>query len=401
MNKKTQQKISKLSIAAVLVAGSISANAFEIENNGWTFSLHGNVNAFYMYNHCDSSTATVNGAFLCGGATEDQNGISNGYLPTTFQFGLATTKAGYDVTVNAAYDRGLDTDQAFNVNSNGDDDGFRIWMTVGNDDMGTVTLGRDWGLFAYDATFQDMSVSGVGGGLSVSNPFNTQLGAAGTGYIFLDRITGMTWTLPTSESLVAQIGVFQSFNLSSFSGTSGSFAGAETGAEEPGIQGRLRYNFGNGFISSSFFRQDVEATAGAATASYTAFSYDVTGQLSLDNLALTASYFDANGVGQTGLLIDAVDPFGTERDSDGYYVQATYTLGSTRLGLNYGVSNLDTTTADVGTTLEKKTKLTVGVYHTLASDITVVGEYSQVEAENKASDKLQNDLFSVGAIYFF
>ena len=398
MKNVMQKKFSTLSIAALCAAGSMSANAFDIENDGWTFSVHGNINTNYIHASCDSGGATVAGAFMCAGS-QDPSAISNGYLPTSFEFALATQRNGYDISVHTALDRGLDTNEAFNAA--GDGEGFRTWMTVGNDDMGSVLLGRNWGLFAYDSTFQDMSVFSTGGGFLVNNPVNTQLGAAGTGYIFLDRITQATWTLPTSDSWVAQIGIFQPLNLSSFSFNSGTLAAAETGSESPGLQGRLRFNFSNGFISSSFFSQDVDATVGAVSADYRAIAYDVTGQVNFGDLALTATYHDAEGVGHTGFLIDAVDPMGQERDTDGYYVQAMYTAGSTRYGLNYGVTNVDTSAADAGTAMEEKSKITAGIYHSLASGITLTGEYSQMSAENKAGGEVDNDIISIGAIFFF
>jgi hypothetical protein len=398
MKKVLQRNIGKLSLATLFAAGSMSANSFEIENDGWTFSVHGNINTNYIHASCDSGGATVLGAFMCAGS-QDPSAISNGYLPTSFEFALATQRNGYDISVHTALDRGLDTNEAFNAA--GDGEGFRTWMTVSNDDIGSVLLGRNWGLFAYDSTFLDMSVFSTGGGFLVNNPVNTQLGAAGTGYIFLDRITQATWTLPTSDTWVAQIGIFQPLNLSSFSFNSGALFGAETGSESPGLQGRLRFNFSNGFISSSFFSQDVDATVGAVSADYRAVAYDVTGQVNFGDLALTATYHEGDGVGHTGFLIDAVDPAGQERDTDGYYVQAMYTAGSTRYGLNYGVTNVDTSAADAGTTMEEKSKITAGVYHSLASGITLTAEYSQMNAENKAGGEIDNDIVSLGAIFFF
>lgn len=384
-----------------------TVNAFEIENDGWTFSIHGNINTSYIYANCDDSGTMVTGAFLCAG--EGQNAISNGYLPTIFEFGLATQREGYDISVHATFDRGLDTNGSFN--SEGDDEGFRIWLTLGNDKVGTLLAGRDWGLFAQDATFQDMSVLGVGANFLVNNPVNTQLGAAGTGYIFVDRITQLTYTLPTSEQWGVQIGLFQPLNLSGFSGTSGRFSGAETGSEAIGVHGRLKWNHSNGFISSSFIAQQVDAhiqaqaqplpALPALASEYTAYGFDITGTYSVSDLGLTGSYYSTEGLGHTGFFIDAVDPAGTERDSDGYLLQATYTLGSTKFGVNYGVSNLDPTAVDAATVLAEKTKITGGIYHSLISGVSLVAEYSRVSAENKAGGEIDNDVVNVGVIFFF
>jgi len=398
VNKKFSKNVSKLSVAALLAAGSLSANAFEIENDGWTFSLHGNVNTNVIHQTCDDSGVSVTSAFLCESSSEGATAVSNAYLPTTFDFGLSTTRNGYDISVHSAFDRGLDTNEAFNVGSGGDE-GFRIWMTIGNDDMGTVTLGRDWGLFALDSTFQEQSVYGVGGPLGTANPGNTTFGAAGTGYIFLDRLTGVTWTLPTSDAWVAQIGILQPLNISSFS--SGDFSGAETGSQSLGLQGRLRLNFDSGFISTSFNSYDVDTTVSGVTADFRTLGVDVTGQLNFGDLSLTGTYYVSDGAGHSGLLIDAVDPDGNAREGDGYYVQGLYTAGATKYGLNYGVTNVDTVASDAATMMEEKSKLTFGLYHTLTSGMMINAEISKVEAENKAGGEIDNDVFSVGAFFFF
>jgi len=402
INKQLSKNIGKLSAAALLAAGSMSANAFEIESNGVTFSVHGNVNTNVIHQTCDDSGVSVTGAFLCEGAN-GASAVSNAYLPSTFDFGVSTTREGYDISVHSAFDRGLDTNEAFNVGSGGDE-GFRIWGTIGNDDMGTVTFGRDWGLFALDSTFQEQSVYGVGGPLGTVNPGNTSFGAASTGYIFLDRLTGLTWTLPTSDTWVAQIGVLQPLNISSFS--SGDFSGAETGSRGLGYQGRLRYNFSNGFVSTSFNSYDVDiaadaVAAGSPEADFRTLGVDLTGQVNLGNLSLTGSYYVSDGAGHSGLLIDAVDPDGNAREGDGYYAQALYTAGATKFGLNYGVTNVDTVASDASTMLAEKSKITLGVYHTLTSGLMINGEISKVEADNKAGGSIDNNVFSVGAFFFF
>lgn len=404
MKKVLQRNVGKLSLAALFAAGSMSANAFEIENDGWTFSLHGNVNTHYIYNSCDDSAEAAGAApfaLLCSGDT-DPSAISNGYLPTTFEFALATQRAGYDISVHSAFDRGLDQNQAFN--GAGDGEGFRIWMTVGNEDIGSVLLGRSWGLFGYDATFQDMSVFAVGGPFGTASPSNTTLGAAGTGYIFLDRITQATWTLPTSDAWVVQIGLYQPLDLWDGSNNVGNSGATTTSGEAPGMHGRLRYNFDKGFVSVSGLVQDVDGQAifAVGESDFTAKAYDVTGQLNFGNLSLTGTYFMSDGAGHTGLFIDAVNSSdGSAKETDGWLAQAVYTAGSTRYGLNYGETNVDNVSGALGFELEEKTKITAGVYHSLASGITIAAEFSKVEAEDVSGAEIENDVASIGAIFFF
>ena len=400
LHKKICNKLAIIACISCSLCVS-TVNAFQIENEGWTFSLNGNVNAGYIYTGCDSSGDAVSGAFLCTG-DQDPSAITNGYLPTIFDFGVSTRQGNFDISAHASFDRGLDTNEAFN-GSGGGEEGFRIWLTLENDKIGKIHAGRDFGIFASDVIYADMSLISVGANLLTNNPLNTTLGAAGTGYLFVDRLTGLTWTLPTSEALVAQIGLFQPLNLSSFSSAL-SLSGSETGSEEPGFHGRLRYNFGDHYISTSALTQSVDVVAGGGTpkASYRAYAVDVTGQFNVNNFSFTGSYFMGDGIGQTGFLIDAVDLTGEERESDGYFFQGTYKAGDTKFGLNYGVSTLDDNAADAGTSLiDEKEKITAGVYHNLTKSIILTGEYSYVSAESHAGGDVDNDVLNAGVMFLF
>ena len=122
------------------------------------------------------------------------------------------------------------------------------------------------------------------------------------------------------------------------------------------------------------------------------------------NIGLVAYGYSGDGVGTTGMLSDGFDVTGSSRDSDGGYVQATYVIPmGTKLGISYGVSNLDDNAADAGDNLVKKNdRITVGAYHPLTKHLNLVAEYSQVESDSHAAvSSQQTDIFSVGAILFF
>jgi len=109
--------------------------------------------------------------------------------------------------------------------------------------------------------------------------------------------------------------------------------------------------------------------------------------------------FDGSGLGLSTVGAQFFSPYG-DTDSKGYFVQGTYKLGKTKLGINYGQNE------DEGGALTDKNKfrgVTVGVYHTLNKHITLVGEYNQ---EKGTGDDLWGDSFktrtiSLGGIIFF
>ncbi|HIJ33867.1 MAG TPA: porin, partial [Gammaproteobacteria bacterium] len=126
--------------------------------------------------------------------------------------------------------------------------------------------------------------------------------------------------------------------------------------------------------------------------------------VSFGNANIVAYGYSGEGVGTTGLLRDGYDTVGNARDSDGGYVQGTYVIPTgTKLGVSWGVSNLDTTTAEGGAVdlVSENEMLTVGAYHPLTKHLNLVAEYSNVESDSHDGTSSESDIISVGAILFF
>ena len=125
------------------------------------------------------------------------------------------------------------------------------------------------------------------------------------------------------------------------------------------------------------------------------------------NLGATVYAYSGEGLGSTGFARDGFDTTGEGRDSDGGYVQGTYVIPSgTKLGVAYGVSNLDPTAADRTNSVnlvEENKRMTVGAYHPLTKHLNLVAEYSSMESSSMLSTAADNesDILSVGAILFF
>jgi hypothetical protein len=120
---------------------------------------------------------------------------------------------------------------------------------------------------------------------------------------------------------------------------------------------------------------------------------------------LTGYYYDGKGVGTTAWLMDGVAANGKRRDSDGYYVQATYALPTaTKVGVSYGRSNLDKNSVEAAAAaylVEENKMWTVGAYHPLTKSVNLVAEYSNVKAENQSGQQNESKIMSLGGILFF
>lgn len=369
----------------------LTSAAFSIDSNAetdldWDFNFHGYVNAHAVYVSCDDSGNNVVGnALLCSGA--DATSVSNGYSPASFQFTAATKRNGVNISAVLAIEPGTTDNSAFN--GNGDNKAYRAYFMVGNNEFGTLKAGRDYGLFGIDVVLEDMALGGVGATASIKSPLNTSLGAAGYGYIFADRLSQITYSKSFVNGIHTDIGIFQPLDSVSFGGNG--YVG-DSGSKQPGIHARLKYNFSQGFISSSFYNQKVDTLAGG----YTAKGIDLTTAIQLENTRLTISTFDASGLGYYGLLIDSADANGTPRDTSGWFTQVTQQIGATKLGLNYGVSNIELAGIDTLNQVERQVKASLGAYHTLWDILTISSELSTMEAKNHKGLTVKNKAISLG-----
>jgi hypothetical protein len=186
-----------------------------------------------------------------------------------------------------------------------------------------------------------------------------------------------------------------------------------------GIEGQLMYEWTGdvaGKVWASGASYDVTvgtaANTGSATEdSYTASVYDIGAAITSGNLGLVGYYYNGEGVGttmmggwleNTGVRINGNRA--QKRDSDGGYLQATYVIPTgTKLGVTYGVSNLDEASGENdGTLIETNERWTVGAYHPLTKHLNLVAEYNSIDSEGQSSaNEIENDSFSLGAILFF
>lgn len=393
---------------------STAASALEVQAGDWKFTANGNVNVHYIHSTCENKPqAIVTVGSACAvdvGGKKNVSTVSNGLLPAALVLGVATTQDGYDITgtfgfypgvsandggsPNLQQGGGLGTNVALGTTGL---DVRQVFMTFGNKQIGTFSLGRNFGLFGFDAIINDMTLPGVGvgGAMSGGAPANTTLGSIGFGYLYTDTLAQMNYTTPALiEGLTLTLGIFDPIEPL--------LQGAATAESAPGFHGKLVYKAGALYLSSAFISQTQNLPTGQ---NYTGTGVDVTAKLKLGAADLMASYYTGSGIGTTGLFILSDDGLGNKRDSDGYLLQGTYTLGKTKLGLNYGVSNLDFAgSADRAATpnlLETNSKVTAGVYHALTKNLTLLAEFSDVSTEAHDGAKNSSNNVNVGAFLSF
>ena len=396
----------KLAVAgAVLALSATVANAGIIIPAGeWTMDINGNVNAYANFNHSDSTKG--NGGGDQGMATtkdingkSSSTGINTGLLPSWLGFTGTTRQNDLDVSFTISMQP--------NVSDNGaGGDGktplFRqSFMTFGDKSWGSIKLGKDLGIFAADAILNDMTLLGVGSPAAGVNGASTTYGGIGTGYIYAAWKGQIAYTTPNMNGFQATVGVTNPNQITN------TVSGDDVASQSRlGLEGKASYSFaandvtGKVWVSGASYR--VRTAVG--NQSYDAYAGDIGANVNAAGFGLTGYYYAGSGAGTTtfgSAGYDAVN--NAKRDSDGGYIQATYTLPiKTKIGVAYGISNLDKSGSEGNGSLTKSNeRWTIGAYHPLTKHLNLVAEYSNIKAEAQDGGQNENSVGSLGAILFF
>jgi predicted porin len=414
------QRTGLLAAAVLAALAAPSARAIDVTAGAWTLSFDGNVNANYIYSDCADHNDVAGGLACVSDTTSDSSSsVSNGLLPAALTVSGATTQEGQNIGFTFGLYPGISTNDGGSPNlediANTDLghtalgtaglDVRQVFLTVGNSSWGTIMAGRNIGLFGADAILNDMTLLGVGAGNGdYASPANTSLGSIGLGYIYTDWLSQINYTTPAMGGAKVTVGIFDPLNT---------LGQTPVNHSTPGFQGKIAYTAGPLYLSASLLYQqqralctDLDAAAcatgspGDAYVSYGSSAFDLGGKYDVGGFEFMGWYYRGKGVGTTGLFVNSNDAMGNSRDSDGYIAQVTYKMGNTKVGVNYGVSNLQGTSLDRATTCDLPTggtvvgclvrrndKWSLGLYQNVTDNLLFVAEFSRLESLSDADQK--------------
>ena len=387
-------KITAAVASAALVLGATTANAGIIIPAGeWTIDINGNVNTYVTMHSADDSNTITGGTTPTEDATGegDSQSINTGLLPAWLGFTGTTRQNDLDVSFTISMQPNVSENNV--MGDSGDIVAWRqAFLTFGDASWGTVKMGKDIGIFSKNAILSDMTLLGVGAIQSTRSGGNFTGGGIGTGYIYPAWKGQVSYTSPNMNGFQFTVGVTNP-------NQSADATHRATNQDRLGIEAALDFSFENGKIWTSGASYEVDCGTGC---SYDATAVDLGINFNLGNLGLTAYAYTADGAGTTFFHQDAHNS-GDERESDGGYVQATYVIPSgTKLGVSYGISNLDKAGGEADSALvEENNRLTVGAYHPLTKHLNLVAEFNKMESESHNGLKNEADSVSLGAILFF
>jgi predicted porin len=389
----------KLAVASALLAAASTASAGIIIPAGdWTVDIGGNMNAYYT--NVDSKTNGVSAA--------KSNTIGTGLLPSAFGIGAKTRQNDLDTSFQFTFFTGSSAGAgAFNDGTSGSAGNNNLnirqaYLTFGDASWGSITAGRNLGIFGSDAILSDMTLLGVGTGGAAGG--SSTLGRIGSGYIYADWKGQISYASPNFNGFSFNAGVMENFH--SNVGTPAAAANSNNLA----FEGKVTYDFAGdvaGRVWASAISQKTEVTATPAL-NYTSKGFDVGAKASVAGFGAVAYYYDGKGLDSNGggAAQGLFNGSGEKTDDKGGYVQATFTVPGvgTKLGASYGESQSQSAVA--GDFDIKNESWIIGAYHPLTKHLNLVAEYTAQEvkdstATGSAVAKTKNDTIAVGAILFF
>ena len=256
--------------------------------------------------------------------------------------------------------------------------------------MGTIKLGRDYGIFGANAILSDMTLLGAGAPVQATQRGRVTLGHIGAGYTYLGNYGQMAYSSAKSASgLGFDIGI-----MSPVADTPILAGSAYTSDSSPQLQAQLTYAAGA-----------FKGWAGAKTQKFNALASgarDLTMRGFEAGMSYSAGAFGvlANVQGGKGLGILS-DADQGDVESMNYLAQATFKASDKlKLGLSYGVSENDENAPGTGG-LKSNANLTAGMYYSLNSVITLVAEVGQTRSKGFAGTRARMNGVSAGGIIFF
>lgn len=423
MTAKHPDGFTALFGGVLLLLATASASAFESMKMGdWDVAISGNINGFFTNIDCDpqGNSAPISGGLACGsfGIDRDSGNIQTGLLPSWFGFNAKQDSGGLITEINIGFQPGIDgatgitgaqIDGGLGLNS----ENLRQVNIKFGGDWGMITVGRDLGIFGSDAILSDMTLLGVG---TVSDLAagggNTTLGRIGVGYMYADWKGQIQYASPNYQGFTFNVALVDPWGLVNLYGDGESLNAASFAQQGDtyGLEGKVGYEWGTeegatvtGKVWAGFIRQSLDSSV---FPNEDATGFDVGGKVAFSGLELVGYYYSGDGIGTTDFLFDAVDPSGATRDSDGFYVQATYKFpgSGTKIGASFGESNLDLgpgETAATTTLMESNESFIIGVYHPLTQSLNLVAEYTATETTAHNGNSAEESTIALGAILFY
>lgn len=382
---------TKFKLAAIALACTTAFNAsaaVELYNNdkGMTFTADGLINIFYS--HSDSDQTNAAGVET----SSKQSRVRTGFLPSYIGLNSSNQVGDYKVATRSSFWVTLsDTDVNRGATAAGTQTGIDIrqfYATVSGD-FGEVLLGKDFGLFNRSNIFGDELLLGYGqtsNTVGLVDGGNVSFGNIATGYTYAFPKAQITYRTPDMSGFKLAVGVMDPNKVA-----------ANSDEDMPRFEAELTYDttFDGGSVKGWVNGMSQSSEVAGVEQDQSGVGYGV--NVKFSGVSLTASGFSAEGVGHVAGLDQIVGAETT--DTDGYLVQASYTMGDNRFVVSYGQSTVDDSTVET-----ESSNTNLSYFRTVIPGVTLVAELNKTEIDNNNATDLtaeENNVFSIGAVVTF
>jgi len=397
-------KRSALLFGALMLGAASAANAQGLTmqmSNGWNFSFAGNVNIFAQYQSVSSSNnATGLGTGgLIGAGPQKGFYYGTGLLPAFATFSATGKEGATDLGVHFGF--APQTQCGTPAGSGKAHDCFgaqidmrQVYMTVGGS-WGTITAGKELGVYQRSNILNDQTLFGVGGG--GINPSGTTLGRIGFGYVYPNFVAQMTYTTPSGRNGSLNIGLVDPAAF-----------GPYTETQIPRLEAEASYKSGDFSVfaggevqtAKNVAADQSKTSVGASGGvTYKASQFSIHGSGYWGKGIGTTLMF--NGVGSGSFFDEAVGTDGELRTSYGFFGQLTYTGGKATVAGSYGSSYLKSTDGEAAFKTEN-TLISGGIYYQATKSLKVVGEGDYMwSKDHEGSGKNKSFTGAFGLMLFY
>lgn len=388
-------KRSALLFGALMLGVASGANAQALSmqmSNGWTFGFAGNVNIFAMYqsqsddgeisDFVDTDGDGVPDAGNTPGALVGIGGkglyYGTGLLPAFATFTAKGKEGNTDLGVQFGFapqvQCGGNAHDCFGAQI----DMRQVFLTVGGT-WGTITAGKEIGIYQRSNILSDQTLFGVGGGGIA--PGGTTLGRIGFGYIYTNFVPQFSYSSPAGRSTSINIGLMEP-----------SAFGSYTELSIPRLEAEVSFKAGNNlsvFVGGTAQNgkdpgNDESKTAVGASGGLTYKSA---------TFSLHGSGYFGKGLGTT-LMFSPLSQVGDElTTSYGYYGQLTFTPANSKMTIagSYGSSFLKDEDDNFKT---ENSLISAGVYYQATKSLKMVFEGDYQWSDNKELDLDKSSAFT-------
>jgi predicted porin len=404
-----------LAALALLLGAATAQAAITVGSpDGWNLTVGGFVNVFVVD---DSGDVSPHGD-LYGRTVKDSTiRIRTGLLPGLIGFSLAAPEVD---GIKTAARVGLYPQ----VNGNA---GARTTISGANIDLrelnftvegsfGQFLVGRALTLYQGKNILTDMSLFGVGVPSTVAFDNGPALGHIGIGYLYPSFDAQVRYTTPDLSGVKLAVAIVDPSNVAAGAALKAtSDAGSVLGS--PTFEAELSFAGKSDAVSYQAFASGVYQSSKVGTTDVT--SAGGAGGLSVgfSGLDLLASGFIGSAVGASGVINSSytLDSVTKARTTAGVLAQATYTIGKTKLGVNYshlGVTQTSQDKLDYAASsgaahdaavaqLDSRQAITGGVWYDLVPSVKLVAEFTHLDLKFADASKAGSNVVSVGGFIFF